>query len=226
MSLQQVSARLAEIVDQTLGDPPSVHDVEALVVMAADARAVLTRAGVTLDTFDSHDAGLKWVIFCDALAGRSMYDIAESHLNRTGEEGIIPPAPEPEEAVVRPRQPVRSKEATARLMVRHAPPEQRGPVYGPDGTKLGVIRRQIVDNVSDRIAYGLLSVPGPPGERFAVPWSKFTYDKELLRYRTDITIDRVRRAPKFSGSSEFYKSDRIAEQQLHEYYEARPYWIE
>jgi len=89
VSIKEISARLAEIVEGAVGDPPSVHEIEDLVVMAADARAVAAKASFSLDELkSSQPAGDKWGLFCDALAGRSMYDIVNSHLPSNSESRI------------------------------------------------------------------------------------------------------------------------------------------
>jgi hypothetical protein len=81
VSPKEVVVRLAKVVDRTVGDPPSVEDVENLVVMAAETRAILAEGKLGLAPLKSFQiGGKKWGLFCEALDGRSMYEIAKAHV--------------------------------------------------------------------------------------------------------------------------------------------------
>jgi hypothetical protein len=100
-------------------------------------------------------------------------------------------------------------------------------VYDPNGNNIGSIKRLMIEKISGRVAYALMSFGGLLGmgaEEHAIPWNKLTYDPNLGGYRTDITEEQLRGAPAFSRDRNFDWNDRTREQELHEHYGIRPYW--
>ena len=100
-------------------------------------------------------------------------------------------------------------------------------VYDPQGNDVGSIKRLMIEKISGRVAYAVMSFGGFLGmgeEEHAVPWSKLTYDTNLGGYRTDITEQQLRAAPTFTRASDWDWSDRSRERQLHDYYRAPYYW--
>ena len=102
-------------------------------------------------------------------------------------------------------------------------------VYDPQGKNIGSIKRLMIEKISGRVAYAVMSFGGFLGmgeEEHAVPWSKLTYDTSLGGYRTDITEDQLRRVPAFTRDRSWDWSDRQRERELHDYYRTRYYWDE
>jgi hypothetical protein len=100
-------------------------------------------------------------------------------------------------------------------------------VFDPQGNNIGSIKRLMIDKVSGRVAYAVMSFGGFLGigeEEHSVPWNKLTYDTNLGGYQTDITTDQLRGAPAFSRDPEYDWSDRTREQELHDHYRAPYYW--
>jgi PRC-barrel domain len=100
-------------------------------------------------------------------------------------------------------------------------------VYDPRGNDIGSIKRLMIDKVSGRVAYAVMTFGGFLGigaDEHAIPWGKLTYDTNLRGYRTDITIDQLQRAPAFSRDPEHDWSDRKREQELHDHYRTPYYW--
>jgi hypothetical protein len=100
-------------------------------------------------------------------------------------------------------------------------------VYGPQGNSIGNIKRLMIEKLSGRVAYAVMSFGGFLGmgaEEHAIPWDKLTYDTSLGGYRTDITEQQLRGAPSFSRDRNWDWSDRAQEQELHDYYGAPYYW--
>jgi len=100
-------------------------------------------------------------------------------------------------------------------------------VYDPRGNNIGSIKRLMIDKISGKVAYAVMSFGGFMGigaADHAVPWSKLTYDTSLGGYRTDITEEQLRRAPAFSRDSNFDWSDRNREKELHDFYSSPYYW--
>ena len=100
-------------------------------------------------------------------------------------------------------------------------------VYDPSGKSIGSIKRLMIEKVSGRVTYAVMSFGGFLGigaEEHAVPWSKLTYDTSLGGYRTDITEQELRNAPAFSRDRTYDWTDRSREQELHDHYRAPTYW--
>jgi PRC-barrel domain len=88
-------------------------------------------------------------------------------------------------------------------------------VYDPQGNNIGSIKRLMIEKISGRVAYAVMSFGGflGMGEEESIPWGKLTYDT-----RTDVTESQLRGAPAFSRDRNWDWSDRSREQELHDYY--------
>ena len=67
-------------------------------------------------------------------------------------------------------------------------------VYGPDGEKIGSIERVMIEKVSGRVSYAVLSFGGFLGigdDYYPLPWPSLKYNVELGGYQTMITDDQV-----------------------------------
>ena len=74
-------------------------------------------------------------------------------------------------------------------------------VYGANDTKIGSIERVMIDKISGRVSYAVLSFGGFLGigdDHYPLPWQSLKYDTNLGGYRTGITEGRLRDAPEFS----------------------------
>ena len=97
-------------------------------------------------------------------------------------------------------------------------------VYGAEDDSIGEIDHLLIEKVSGRVAYAVMSFGGFLGlahSHYPVPWSALTYDTGLGGFRTGITEAQLRDAPAFSDDS---WNDRDWEQRTHEHYGARTYW--
>jgi hypothetical protein len=101
-------------------------------------------------------------------------------------------------------------------------------VYDPSGNHLGSIKRLMIEKISGKVAYAVMSFGGFLGmgeDEHTIPWSKLTYDTSLGGYRTDITEEQLRGAPSFYRDSDDYDwSDRERERELHDYWRTPYYW--
>ena len=100
-------------------------------------------------------------------------------------------------------------------------------VYDPQGNNIGSIERLMIEKLSGRVAYAVLSFGGFLGmgeEEHAIPWNKLTYDTGLGGYRTDITEQQLKGAPSFARDRSYDWGDRTREKELHDYWRTRPYW--
>jgi hypothetical protein len=97
-------------------------------------------------------------------------------------------------------------------------------VYGAGDESIGEIDHLLIEKVSGRVAYAVMSFGGFLGlahSHYPIPWSVLKYDTSLGGYRTGITEAQLRNAPEFSDDSWM---DRGWETQTHEHYKAQPYW--
>jgi hypothetical protein len=72
-------------------------------------------------------------------------------------------------------------------------------VYGADDAKIGSIERVMIDKVSGRVSYAVLSFGGFLGigdEHYPLPWPSLKYDTNLGGYRTVVTQEQLQGAPK------------------------------
>jgi hypothetical protein len=100
-------------------------------------------------------------------------------------------------------------------------------VYDRQGNNVGSIKRLMIEKLSGRVAYAVMSFGGFLGmgvEEHAIPWSKLTYDPRLGGYQTDITESQLQGAPAFSRGRDWDWTDRNRERELHDYYRAPYYW--
>jgi PRC-barrel domain len=99
-------------------------------------------------------------------------------------------------------------------------------VYSAGGESVGSIERIMIDKISGKVAYAVMSFGGFMGigeDYYPVPWSQLTYDTNLGGYRTNITKEQLDRAPKYSESTGWNWS-RENERRVYDYYRATPYW--
>jgi hypothetical protein len=96
----------------------------------------------------------------------------------------------------------------------------------PRRDDIGSIKRLMIDKISGRVAYAVMTFGGFLGigeDEHSIPWSKLTYDTGLGG-RTDITEEQLRGAPAFARDRNYDWSDRARERELHDYWRARYCW--
>ncbi len=99
-------------------------------------------------------------------------------------------------------------------------------VYGPNGESVGEIERVMIDKITGKVAYAVMSFGGFMGigeDYYPVPWSTLSYDTNLGGYRTNITKEQLDRAPKYSQSTGWNWS-RDNDRRIYDYYRTPPYW--
>ena len=97
-------------------------------------------------------------------------------------------------------------------------------VYDPRGNNIGKIDHLIIDKVTGRVAYAVMSFGGFMGlghSHYPVPWSSLSYDPLVGGFRTSITEQQLRDAPEFSDDS---WQDRDWETRTHQHYGTPAYW--
>jgi sporulation protein YlmC with PRC-barrel domain len=99
-------------------------------------------------------------------------------------------------------------------------------VYGSDGEKIGSIEHLMIDKISGKVAYAVLTFGGFMGfgeDFYPIPWSTLEYDTNLGGYRLDVTKEQLKTAPKYTESTG-WKWNRQSDETVHSYYMAPPYW--
>ena len=99
-------------------------------------------------------------------------------------------------------------------------------VYGADQNKIGTVQRVMIDKLSGKVAYAVISFGGFLGvgeDYYPVPWSTLKYDTNLGGYVTGVTADSLKGAPSYSRSSDWEWS-RDNDRRVYQYYKAEPFW--
>ena len=97
-------------------------------------------------------------------------------------------------------------------------------VYGVGDNKIGEIDHLMVDKMSGRVAYAVMSFGGFMGlnhSHYPIPWSALQFNTSLNGFRTNISEEMLKDAPQFSDDS---WQDRNWEMKWHKYYRASNYW--
>ena len=99
-------------------------------------------------------------------------------------------------------------------------------VYGTDQNKIGELERVMIDKLSGKVAYAVVSFGGFLGmgeDYYPLPWSTLKYDTSLGGYRVGFTKDQLEKAPKYSQSTG-WNWNRENDRRVYDYYKAQPYW--
>jgi hypothetical protein len=99
-------------------------------------------------------------------------------------------------------------------------------VYGADRRKIGSVQRVMIDKISGKVAYAVVSFGGFLGmgeDYYPMPWGSLKYDTSLGGYLVGITEDRLKGAPKYNRSSDWDWSNRARDRTVYDYYDT-PLW--
>jgi hypothetical protein len=83
-------------------------------------------------------------------------------------------------------------------------------VYGADNQKIGSIQRVMIDKQSGKVSYAVLSFGGFLGigdDYYPLPWQSLKYDTSLGGYRTGITENQLKGAPKYNNDNSWNWND-------------------
>jgi hypothetical protein len=101
------------------------------------------------------------------------------------------------------------------------------PVYRSNGEKAGRIERIMVDKISGKVAYAVMSFGGFMGigeDYYPLPWSVLTYNPRLDGYEVNLTEQQLKGAPRYGKHETWDWSDRARGQKVYDYYGVSPYW--
>jgi PRC-barrel domain len=99
-------------------------------------------------------------------------------------------------------------------------------VYGADQKKIGKLERVMIDKISGKVAYAVVSFGGFLGmgeDYYPVPWVTLKYDTNLGGYLVNLTRDKLEKAPKYTESTG-WNWTRENDRRVYDYYGAAPYW--
>ncbi|HLG84927.1 MAG TPA: PRC-barrel domain-containing protein [Bradyrhizobium sp.] len=94
-------------------------------------------------------------------------------------------------------------------------------VYGADQTKIGAIKRVMIDKVSGKVSYAVLSFGGFLGigdDYYPLPWPSLKYDTNLGGYVTGLTEAALKGAPKYNDEHALNWADPGTARSIDDYY--------
>jgi len=99
-------------------------------------------------------------------------------------------------------------------------------VYNRNGDKLGTVDDIMLDKVSGRAIYAIMSFGGflGLGEKYhPLPWSTLTYDENKGGFVVDLDKEMLENAPSFDRDEDFQWTSDYGKQ-VDKYYDAPTYW--
>lgn len=100
-------------------------------------------------------------------------------------------------------------------------------VYNPNGDTVGKVSNIMIDKISGRVAYAVLSSGGILGigkDAIAVPWNVLKYNTDKGGYVVDVEHTKLENAPQMASGDFRELEDRDFEKHIHDYYNIDPYW--
>ena len=97
-------------------------------------------------------------------------------------------------------------------------------VYDLKGKKIGEVDHLMIDKLSGRVTYAVMSFGGFLGlghSHYPLPWGALKYDPRCNGFETGVSETQLRDAPAFSDDSWL---DRTWEKKTHTHYKVAPYW--
>lgn len=101
-------------------------------------------------------------------------------------------------------------------------------VYNRAGESLGTIDEIMIDKLTGKVAYAVMSFGGflGLGERHhPLPWGVLKYDTNMGGYVIDLDKETLKNAPSYAKDETYDFEERREAQRLHDYYRIPPYWV-
>ena len=99
-------------------------------------------------------------------------------------------------------------------------------VYNLSGDKLGTVEDIMIDKVSGRAIYAVMSFGGFLGigdKHHPLPWSALKYDTQKGGYLVNLDKAKLEAAPQYDGGSQFKWTPEYG-RKVDSYYEAPSFW--
>lgn len=100
-------------------------------------------------------------------------------------------------------------------------------VYNARGDKLGTVYDIMLDKMSGRVAYAVMSFGGflGIGDRYhPLPWSVLTYDPAMGGFVVNLDRSKLEGAPTYGANETVSWEDEAWGRRIHDYYGTRPDW--
>ena len=97
-------------------------------------------------------------------------------------------------------------------------------VYSRAGDALGTVDRLLIDKVSGKIAYAVISI-GDGDRRQPLPWCVLTYDALLGGYLVNLDRSVLENGPTFRRDEAIDWNSESFNRRLHDYYSVPHFWI-
>ena len=100
-------------------------------------------------------------------------------------------------------------------------------VYNRAGEHLGTVADIMIDKVSGRAIYAVMSFGGflGIGEKYhPLPWATLTYDTEKAGYVVDLDKEKLEAAPNYDGGSDFAWTSDYG-RRVDNYYQTPSFWM-
>jgi hypothetical protein len=95
------------------------------------------------------------------------------------------------------------------------------------GEKLGTIDNVMIDKLTGKVAYAVMSFGGFLGmgnKYHPVPWGALKYDTSLGAYALNMDKELLKAAPTFDDEGMVNWEDEAWGRKVHDYYKIAPYW--
>src|SRR2546427_13280365 len=92
------------------------------------------------------------------------------------------------------------------------------PVYRSNGERVGQIERVMIDKLSGKVAYAVMSFGGFMGigeDYYPLPWSLLTFNTRLGGYEVNVSDTQLASAPKYTKHESWDWSDRARDRQVY-----------
>ena len=100
-------------------------------------------------------------------------------------------------------------------------------VVDPKDDNLGDIKEVVIDPLTGKVAYAVVSFGGflSMGEKlFAIPFSAFKYNEAENEYVLDVSKEKLKAAPGFDPNHWPSMAEETWNRDVYKYYERPPYW--
>jgi hypothetical protein len=100
-------------------------------------------------------------------------------------------------------------------------------VYNGAGESIGKIYDVMIDKISGKVAYAVMSFGGFLGmgdSYHPLPWSLLRYDPGIGGYVVNISEEKLEGAPNYAAGSDPAWGDRAYDEKVYGYYGSPPFW--
>jgi sporulation protein YlmC with PRC-barrel domain len=101
-------------------------------------------------------------------------------------------------------------------------------VMNTAGEKLGSIENVMIDKLTGKVAYAVMSFGGFLGigdRHHPLPWNVLKYDTNLDGYVVNLDKKMLEAAPTYATDERVDWADRDWARRVHDYYKVPPYWL-